>query len=76
MLFWSLIEDDHIVEVGFDAFHPVDHLVDDLDEMPGRLACSHRHAQPLEEAGLDGKSRERDRVGVNRNLVERPCKIE
>ena len=64
------IEDDDIIEAGGHVGKTFKDFVDHLDEPSRRRAVPLWHDQPLKEARGRTECRERDRVFVNRCLVE------
>ena len=69
------IEHDNVIEVGGHVDKAFDDFVDHLDEPSRRRAVPLWHEQPLEDARERAECRERDRVFVNRYLVERRDEI-
>ena len=64
------IEHDDIVEVSYHLFQALGHLIDDLDEPPGRGAAALKHNEPLIDARGCAERSKGNCVLVCRYLVE------
>ena len=70
------VENDDVIEVGDYVNEALVNLIDDLDELSRRRVAPLRHDEPFEEACGRAESRERDRVFVDLDYMERRHQIE